>query len=92
MYKQGVSSRRQNYLLPVLYFTVLLGYCGANLGEAPRTQMVELIICQNRYGDVPFGDGKDSLCKSREVQEELAFLRGMDRLLGAVPSKSYSLL
>ena len=88
MYKRVASSCREKYILPVLYITLLLGYCGANLGDAPRTQMYELIICQNQYGNIAIGDGKDSLCKSSEVQKELAFLKGADRLLGALPSKS----
>lgn len=90
MHKLLAFSIHDKYLLPILYLIVFLAFCGSNIGGAPRTQMYEKIICQNQYGNITLGDNKDSICKSREVQEELAFLKGADRMLGVVPSK-YSL-
>lgn len=86
-----MRSTRKKYLLPILYFTVFLFLYGENIQPAPRTQIYESIICRDRYGDESssLGTGNDNLCKSRDVQEELAFLKGMERLLGALPSNHH---
>jgi len=82
----GTPRFSERYLLPILYLTIFLFLYGENIQPAPRTQIYELVICRRLHG----GDENivldANICKSPDVQEELAFLKGMERLLGIFPS------
>ncbi|PYH48179.1 MFS transporter [Aspergillus saccharolyticus JOP 1030-1] len=75
----SVYSRRPKCVLLSLFFTAFLFFLGENIQQAPRTQIYESIIC-NQFNQ-PLTE-----CKNNRVQEELAFLKGTERLLGALPT------
>lgn len=80
----------QRYLLPILYLTNFLFLYGENIQPAPRSQIHEHIICRRLHGDIDTGNIVlySNICKSPDVQEERAYLRGMDRLLKIFPSNT----
>lgn len=88
--RQGILRFREKYLLSIIHFAFFLFLCGENIQPAPRTQIYEVIICHHQHGD-DITVLHDNICKGQDVQEELAFLEGMERLLGALPSNTISL-
>lgn len=88
----NTSRFSEKYLLPILYLTVFLFLYGENIQPAPRTQIYEQVICRRLHGgDIGSIVLDDDICKAPDVQEELAFLKGMERLLGIFPSNTYLL-
>lgn len=86
-------SRRQRFVLPVLYITLFILVFGEAIQPAPRTQVYQSIICQTHGDDSALSwlvGANDDRCKSKPVQRELAFLQGTEQLLSAWPSKSCS--
>ncbi|BAE63701.1 hypothetical protein BDV35DRAFT_377694 [Aspergillus flavus] len=81
-----IDNTRSKRMLLLLYLTAFLFFLGENIQQAPRTQIYETIICHRMLPwnskDTPAREG----CKSKAVQEELAFLKGTERLLGALPT------
>ncbi|KAE8402253.1 hypothetical protein BDV37DRAFT_284902 [Aspergillus pseudonomiae] len=77
---------RSKRVLLLLYLTAFLFFLGENIQQAPRTQIYETIICHRMLPwnseDTPAREG----CKSKAVQEELAFLKGAERVFGALPT------
>lgn len=65
----------------LLCLCIALLVFGETMQPAPRTQIYQDIICDSLVP--PSGD--PDRCKSIEVQDELAFLRGTERLLAAFP-------
>ncbi|KAE8393132.1 hypothetical protein BDV23DRAFT_170517 [Aspergillus alliaceus] len=80
------DNRRSKRMLLLLYLTAFLFFLGENIQQAPRTQIYETIICHRilpwNSNDPPARDR----CKSKAVQEELAFLKGTERLLAVLPT------
>ena len=72
------------YTIPLVYLTSFLFLFGETLQPAPRIAIYESIVCQQYYGKEP-GNG-EAACKIAPVQQELAFLGGMERLSVVVPS------
>lgn len=70
-----------NYTVPLVYLTCFLFLFGATLQPAPRIAIYESIVCQQYYGSPGPHD-----CKVAPVQEELAFLGGIERLSMVIPS------
>ncbi|KAK6832008.1 hypothetical protein RU639_002659 [Aspergillus parasiticus] len=81
-----IDNTRSKRMLLLLYLTAFLFFLGENIQQAPRTQIYETIICHRMLPwnskDTPAREG----CKSKAVQEELAFLKGTERLLWALPT------
>lgn len=71
------------YTLPLVYLTSFLFLFGETLQPAPRIAIYESIICQHHYASSPGGPHD---CKTAPVQEELAFLGGIERLSVIIPS------
>jgi len=65
----------------LVYLTSFLFLFGETLQPAPRIAIYESIVCQQHYGSPGPHD-----CKIAPVQEELAFLGGIERLSIIVPS------
>jgi hypothetical protein len=83
-----------------VHFRRVVGLCfvlafvidgGAFLQMAPRTQIIESIICKQQFPDQirnsSLALGEDSLCKGESVQSELAYLNGIQQSLDVIPSK-----
>ncbi|KAE8336291.1 hypothetical protein BDV24DRAFT_178628 [Aspergillus arachidicola] len=83
---QECDNGRSKRVLLLLYLTAFLFFLGENIQQAPRTQIYETIICQRMLQWNLIGAPASARCKSRAVQEELAFLKGTERLLGALPT------
>jgi len=83
----GIQHFSERHLLPILYVTVFLFLYGENIQPAPRTQIYERVICRSLHGDIESIISLDDICKAHDVQEELAFLKGIERLLGIFPSE-----
>ncbi|POS73875.1 major facilitator superfamily transporter [Diaporthe helianthi] len=73
----------ERYALVLLCLCVFLLIFGETMQPAPRTQIYETIICNTL---LPSADKDLERCKAAVVQEELVFLKGTERLLGALPS------
>ncbi|KAF3044822.1 hypothetical protein E8E12_010935 [Didymella heteroderae] len=69
------------YTIPLVYLTAFLFLFGETLQPAPRIAIYESIVCQQHYGAPGPHD-----CKIAPVQEELAFLGGIERLSVIIPS------
>ncbi|KAJ8116282.1 hypothetical protein OPT61_g2259 [Boeremia exigua] len=69
------------YTIHLVYLTSFLFLFGETLQPAPRIAIYESIICQQHYGSAGPHD-----CKIAPVQEELAFLGGIERLSIIIPS------
>lgn len=69
------------YTIPLVYLTSFLFLFGETLQPAPRIAIYESIVCQQHYGTPGPHD-----CKIAPVQEELAFLGGIERLSIIIPS------
>ncbi|PWY77391.1 hypothetical protein BO70DRAFT_294588 [Aspergillus heteromorphus CBS 117.55] len=83
---QQSDHRRSKHLLLLLSLTAFLFFLGENIQQAPRTQIYETIICDQMIPWNSETPPPSSRCKSKVVQEELAFLKGTERLLGALPT------
>ncbi|KAK6216889.1 hypothetical protein QIS74_07003 [Colletotrichum tabaci] len=80
MGKRPLSERHTLVLLCVCIFLLVFG---ETMQPAPRTQIYEAIICDDL---LPPEDNSPDRCKAAAVQEELVFLKGTERLLGAFPT------
>ncbi|KAJ4337401.1 hypothetical protein N0V87_004724 [Didymella glomerata] len=69
------------YTIPLVYLTSFLFLFGETLQPAPRIATYESIVCQQHYGTPGPHD-----CKIAPIQEELAFLGGIERLSIIIPS------
>lgn len=69
------------HTIPLVYLTSFLFLFGETLQPAPRLSIYESIICQQHYGAPGVHD-----CKIAPVQQELAFLGGIERLSVIIPS------
>lgn len=69
------------YTIPLVYLTAFLFLFSETLQPAPRIAIYESIICRQHYGTPGPHD-----CKIAPVQEELAFLGGIERLSIIIPS------
>lgn len=69
------------YTIPLVYLTSFLFLFGETLQPAPRIAIYESIVCQQHYGSSGPHD-----CKIAPVQQELAFLGGIERLSIIIPS------
>lgn len=69
------------YTIPLVYLTSFFFLFGETLQPAPRIAIYESIVCQQHYGTPGPHD-----CKIAPVQEELAFLGGIERLSIIIPS------
>ncbi|KAJ4401400.1 hypothetical protein N0V91_007949 [Didymella pomorum] len=67
--------------IPLVYLTSFLFLFGETLQPASRIAIYESIVCQQHYGTPDPHD-----CKIAPVQEELAFLGGIERLSIIIPS------
>lgn len=74
----------ERYALVLLCLCIFLLVFGETMQPAPRTQIYETIICDTL---LPSDDKDPGRCKADIVQEELVFLKGTERLLGAFPSQ-----
>ncbi|KAH8756642.1 hypothetical protein F5883DRAFT_525949 [Diaporthe sp. PMI_573] len=74
----------EHYALVLLCLCIFLLVFGETMQPAPRTQIYETIICDTL---LPSADKDLERCKADIVQEELVFLKGTERLLGAFPSR-----
>ncbi|KAE8137332.1 hypothetical protein BDV38DRAFT_283173 [Aspergillus pseudotamarii] len=83
---QECDNARSKRVLLLLYLTAFLFFLGENIQQAPRTQIYETIICQHTLPWNSTDTPARERCKSKAVQEELAFLKGTERLLGALPT------
>lgn len=72
------------YTIPLVYLTSFLFLFGETLQPAPRLAIYESIICAQHYGSPATGAQHD--CKIAPVQQELAFLSGIERLSIIIPS------
>lgn len=72
-------------LVILLYLLILIVDFGGLLQIAPTTQIFETIICQKFYRSTAV-DGSNTSCKVQEIQRELAILKGIQSLLGILPS------
>lgn len=86
----GFIEGLKKYLLPILYLTIFLFLYGENIQPAPRSQIYEQIICRRLHSDSNAGNIVlyNNICKEADIQEELAYLIGMERLLGIIPSNT----
>jgi hypothetical protein len=78
---------KERYTLALLCLCIFLLVFGETIQPAPRTQIYETIICDTL---LPSVDKNPERCKAGVVQEELAFIKGTERLLGAFPSELFS--
>jgi MFS family permease len=69
------------YTIPLVYLTSFLFLFGETLQPAPRIATYESIVCQQHYWTPGPHD-----CKIAPIQEELAFLGGIERLSIIIPS------
>lgn len=69
------------YTIPLVYLTSFLFLFGETLQPAPRIAIYESIVCQQYYASPGPHD-----CKIADVQQELAFLGGIERLSIIIPS------
>ncbi|KAJ4340046.1 hypothetical protein N0V95_007597 [Ascochyta clinopodiicola] len=74
---------KTKHTIPLVYLTSFLFLFGETLQPAPRTAIYEAIVCQHHYASR--GPGAHD-CKVAPVQQELAFLGGMERLSIIIPS------
>lgn len=74
-------TKMSRYTIPLVYLTAFLFLFGETLQPAPRIAIYESIVCQQHYGAPGPHD-----CKIAPVQEELAFLGGIERLSVIIPS------
>jgi MFS family permease len=75
------TSTSKTHTIPLIYLTSFLFLFGETLQPAPRLSIYESIICSSHYGSPGAHD-----CKIAPVQQELAFLGGIERLSVIVPS------
>lgn len=78
-------------LLIVMTFVIASG--GA-LAAVPGMRILEDILCHHYYDRIKgeghvglFEDIDERMCKRNEIQEELAFIRGILQLLSAIPGE-----
>ena len=69
--------------IPLVYLTSFLFLFGSTLQPAPRIAIYESIVCQQHYASASSGPHD---CKIAPVQQELAFLGGIERLSIIIPS------
>ena len=67
--------------IPLVYLTSFLFLFGETLQPAPRIAIYEAIVCQQYYASAGPHD-----CKIAPVQQELAFLSGIERFSIIIPS------
>ena len=79
------NSFAQRHVIPLLYVIVFCAMFGVLLQPAPRTQIYESIICGDYYSNIDTYLGDDRDCKIQPVQEELALIRGVERLTELIP-------
>ena len=86
----GVSgnSRYQNRVLLTAYLVIIFIMFGDYMQQSPKIQIYESILCSDYYSkaDNRLMQGRD--CKVKAVQQELATLRGVERLTELLPSMS----
>ncbi|RAH76461.1 hypothetical protein BO86DRAFT_251278 [Aspergillus japonicus CBS 114.51] len=80
-----IPPRSTHFLLPLL-LTAFLFFLGENIQSGPRTQIYESILCDQILPDNATTPLSSARCKDKAVQEELAFLKGTERVLGALPT------
>ncbi|RAK77168.1 uncharacterized protein BO72DRAFT_509952 [Aspergillus fijiensis CBS 313.89] len=85
MARHNVPSRSTRVLLPLL-LTAFLFFLGENIQSGPRTQIYESILCDQILPNNATTPLSSARCKDKAVQEELAFLKGTERVLGAIPT------
>ncbi|KAK1590933.1 ATP synthase F0 [Colletotrichum navitas] len=65
---------------------ILIGEIGAYLQIPPTFQLMEEIICHKHYpGHIISQSVHDNVCKSAEVQGELAMIKGWQTSFGSIP-------
>ncbi|KAF9693735.1 hypothetical protein EKO04_008390 [Ascochyta lentis] len=72
---------KTKHTIPLIYLTSFLFLFGETLQPAPRIAIYESIVCNHYYASPGPHD-----CKIAPVQQELAFLGGMERLSVIIPS------
>jgi MFS family permease len=72
------------HTIPLVYVTAFLFLFGETLQPAPRIAIYESIVCDQYYADKTQNGPFD--CKIPPVQQELAFLGGIERLSIIIPS------
>ncbi|KAF2645220.1 MFS general substrate transporter [Massarina eburnea CBS 473.64] len=73
--------------LPLVYLTTFLFLFGESLQPAPRIEIYERVICHTFYAQPSNSTASEHVdCKSAPVQQELAFLIGIERLSVILPS------
>ncbi|KZM19225.1 uncharacterized protein EKO05_0007315 [Ascochyta rabiei] len=72
---------KDKYTIPLVYLTSFVFLFGETLQPAPRVAIYESIVCQHYYASRGPHD-----CKIAPVQQELAFLAGIERLSVIIPS------
>ncbi|KAF1955940.1 hypothetical protein CC80DRAFT_414656, partial [Byssothecium circinans] len=85
-------NREMKNILPLIYLTAFLFLFGESLQPAPRIEIYERVICQSFYHNNNNSnnhkpnreDTQD--CKTAPIQQELAFLIGIERLSIIIPS------
>ncbi|KAL6709005.1 hypothetical protein ACN47E_002132 [Coniothyrium glycines] len=75
---------QRSWTIPLVYLTSFLFLFGATLQPAPRIAIYENIVCHRYYGATTPPALRD--CKIAPVQQELAFLGGIERLSIIIPS------
>lgn len=83
----GKPPHGERHTLVLLCVCIFLLVFGETMQPAPRTQIYEAIICDDL---LPPEDSSPDRCKAAAVQEELVFLKGTERLLGAFPSELHT--
>ena len=76
----------QNRILLTAYLIVICIMFGDYMQQSPKIQIYESILCGDYYSkaDNRLLQGRD--CKVKAVQQELATLRGVERLTELLPS------
>ncbi|KAF2123382.1 hypothetical protein P153DRAFT_304037 [Dothidotthia symphoricarpi CBS 119687] len=72
------------HTVSLVYVTAFLFLFGESIQPAPRIAIYESIICDRHYADTAQNGPYD--CKIAPVQQELAFLGGIERLSIIIPS------
>ncbi|KAF2625539.1 MFS general substrate transporter [Macroventuria anomochaeta] len=76
-----MTTQTTNYTIPLVYLASFLFLFGETLQPAPRIAIYESIVCHQHYRSSGPHD-----CKIAPVQQELAFLGGLERLSIIIPS------
>ena len=85
------DSSHQSRVLLLVYGAIILFTFGDYIQLSPRIQVYESILCDQYYSKIGTHLLQVQNCKVKAVQEELATLRGVERLTELIPSTPFHL-